>query len=57
MKSTQIHSINFAKGTEVLFFEGPTIMDTSVILEPYVDGETVPTFKTEPWMFKKAMAK
>ena len=48
----QIHSIHFARKTKVLFFEGPTISDTSVILEPVVDGKRIPTFKVEPWMFQ-----
>lgn len=53
MKADDIHSIYFSRGAKVLFFEGPTIADSSVILEPYVDGEVVPTFKVEPWMFKR----
>jgi hypothetical protein len=53
MKSKQIHSIYFAKGTEVLFLEGPTKESQSLILEPFVDGDTIPTFNIEPWMFKK----
>jgi hypothetical protein len=53
MKSHEVHSIYFSRGTLVLFFEGPAKANSSVILEPYVDGEVVPTFKVEPWMFKK----
>jgi hypothetical protein len=53
MTHDQIHSIYFAKGTQVLFFEGPTISDKSLILEPHVDGEDVPTFQVAPWMFKR----
>lgn len=53
MKADEIHSIQFSRGAIVLFFEGATASDTSVVLEPVVDGETVPTFKVEPWMFKK----
>lgn len=53
MKAEQVHSIYFARNTTVLFFEGPTTTDESIILEPCVDGERVPTFKVEPWMFKK----
>lgn len=53
MEAHQIHSIYFARRTRVLFFEGPTVKDKSVILEPYCDGEVIPTFKVEPWMFKR----
>lgn len=53
MKASEIHSIYFAAGTEVLFFEGPTISNQSLILEPWVDGDDIPTFKVEPWMFKR----
>lgn len=56
MKANEIHSIYFSKGARVLFFEGPQVSDSSVILEPWCDGEAVPTFKIEPWMFKKASA-
>lgn len=51
MLSHEVHSIRFSKGAEVLFFEGPTYVPTSVVLEPWVDGARVPTFRTEPWMF------
>jgi len=53
MKAHEIHSIFFGAQTEVLFFEGPSTTDTSVILEPYVDNEVIPTFEVRPWMFKK----
>lgn len=53
MRAEEIHSIYFEKGTRVLFFEGPTVADTSIILEPFVDGEVIPTFKVESWMFQK----
>lgn len=53
MKANEIHSIFFGRDTSVLFFEGPPVSETSIILEPYVDGETVPTFKVEPWAFKR----
>lgn len=56
MEAREIHSIYFARGTRVLFFEGPQESDTSVILEPWVDGETVPTLTVEPWMFKRTPA-
>lgn len=54
MAAQEIHSIKFAKDTQVLFFEGPSIKDNSLILEPFVDGKTVKTFKVEPWMFESA---
>ncbi len=56
MRANEIHSIYFARGTQVLFFEGPTLSDRSVILEPWENEETVPTFKVEPWMFKRDQA-
>jgi hypothetical protein len=52
MAANEVHSIFFARDTSVLFFEGPQVSDTSIILEPVVDGEALPTFKVEPWMFK-----
>jgi hypothetical protein len=54
MTADEIHSIFFGRDTSVLFFEGPNVSDTSIILEPVVDGETIPTFKVEPWAFKRA---
>ena len=53
MKAEEFHSIRFDKGTEVLFFEGVNRLKTSFILEPMVNGEAIPLFKTEPWMFDK----
>lgn len=57
MTARQIHSIHFSRGACVLFFEGPMRHDDSVILEPWVDGEVVPTFEVKPWMFKRPSAK
>jgi len=57
MKAGEVHSIFFAKGTSVLFFEGPQINYKSIYLQPVVDGETIPTFKIEPWMFKSKLSK
>lgn len=54
MLASEVHSIHFSRGAQVLFFEGPTVADTSIILEPNVDGETIPTFRVEPWMFKRS---
>ena len=53
MTHDQIHSIKFARGTRVLFFEGPQLSITSSMIEPWENGKVVPTFKTEPWMFEK----
>jgi hypothetical protein len=53
MTHAQIHSIQFARGTEVLFFEGPEVTDESVVLEPWSNGKRIPTFVTQPWMFER----
>ena len=53
MAAAEVQSINFSRGARVLFFEGPTVSDTSVVLEPVCNGVRVPTFSTEPWMFKR----
>lgn len=53
MKADAVHSIRFGRGAKVLFFEGPTISETSIILEPMVDGRVIETMKIEPWMFKR----
>lgn len=56
MKFEQIHSIKFARSTVVLFFEGPQLRTTSQMIEPWVNGKVVPTFRTEPWMFERESA-
>ena len=53
MTHTQIHSIVFSKGARVLFFEGPPLATTSVMLEPCVDNERVLTGRIQDWMFQK----
>lgn len=53
MKANQFHSIFFEKGSMVLFFEGPNVNETSHVLEPVVNGETIPLFRTDEWMFRK----
>lgn len=53
MKAAQIHSIRFLKGSVVLFFEGPLLTETSVVLEPWSDGQRVPTYGMQPWMFQR----
>ncbi len=56
MTADKVHSIFFSRGAVVLFFEGPPVSDKSIILEPFVDGEVVPTFSVQPWAFKKGGA-
>ena len=53
MEAEEFHSIYFGQDTEVLFFEGVNRLNQSQVLEPFVHGETIPLFKTEPWMFSK----
>ena len=53
MKAEELHSIFFSRGTKVLFFEGETLTDTTLILDPYVNGKHVETFDIKPWMFEK----
>ena len=53
MRAEQIHSIYFSRGAEVLFFEGPSHSNTSVMLEPVSDGRVIPTFRVDPWMFRR----
>lgn len=53
MTYEEIHSIEFERGTQVLFFEGPPKIGGSTMLEPWVNGRVVPTFKTEDWMFER----
>lgn len=54
MRHYEIHSITFAAGTKVLFWESPQITEETYILEPYIPGYgTVPLLKTEPWMYLK----
>lgn len=57
MRAEDIHSIYFSEGAQVLFLEGEQRQSTSVILEPVVDDELIPTFKVEPWMFQKPAPK
>lgn len=53
MKHDAIHSIKFSCGAKVLFFEGVTVSDKSLYLEPISEGMQVHTLKKEPWMFIK----
>lgn len=53
MEFNEIHSIYFSEGAKVLFFEGPEEQNESIVLQPVVDGKTIPTFRIEPWMFQR----
>lgn len=53
MTRDQIHTISFSRDAVVLFIEGRQIADSSIYIEPYVNGETIPTMTTDPWMFQK----
>lgn len=53
MAHDEIHSIVFSRNSKVLFFESPPVTTRGVMLEPWVNGKVVPTFKTEDWMFEK----
>jgi hypothetical protein len=53
MAAQDIHSIDFSRDALVLFFEGPELTTDTVILEPFVDGQTVPTFNVQPWMYQR----
>lgn len=52
MRSEEVHSIYFSRGAKVLFFEGPEVSKTSIVLQPVVDNKTVPTFAVADWMFE-----
>lgn len=53
MKTREIHSIEFESGALVLFFEGPTVADTSCMLLPWANGCVIDTSTVQPWMFRK----
>lgn len=54
MRYEELHSIQFSRGARVLFFEGPQVTKESRMIEPWVNGKVVPTFRTDPWMFERA---
>lgn len=56
MRAEEIHSIRFSSDAEVLFFEGPEVLTSSQLLEPWSDGKVVPTFECAPWMFEREKA-
>lgn len=53
MTADQIHSIQFSRDAMVLFFEGPSVTNESVIIEPVVNGEKIPTYENRDYMFVK----
>jgi hypothetical protein len=52
MEADTIHSIKFKKDTWLLIIQGPELRSDSTILQPYVNGEMIQTFKVEDWMFQ-----
>lgn len=55
MRNNEIHSIYFKRDTRVLFFEGASVSNKSLFIEPIVDGVMIPSMKVEPWMFTKGV--
>jgi hypothetical protein len=53
MAAHEVHSIYFARGTKLLIFEGCAEKTVTSILQPVAYDEVVPTFKVEPWMFRR----
>lgn len=53
MLSHEVHTISFSDDAIVLFIEGEQVTQDSIYLEPHINGETIPTMKTESWMFQK----
>lgn len=56
MRAHEVHSIYFSRGARVLFFEGPSVADTSIIIQPVSAGKVIQTFKVEPWMFERQVS-
>lgn len=56
MRASHVHSIEFSRDAVVLFFEGPELTKFTTILQPFVDGKTVPTFQVQPWMYQREEA-
>lgn len=52
LDAEDIHSIEFAKNTSVLVLQSNNVSDSSVMLEPVIDGKKIPLGKTQDWMFK-----
>jgi hypothetical protein len=53
MREDEIHSIFFKKNSVVLMFQGPELREFSEILQPCVDGVTIPSLEVKDWMYKK----
>jgi hypothetical protein len=53
MDAFDFHSIYFERDTWVLMLEEPSSTAASFVLEPFVDGQSIPAFNVEDWMFKK----
>jgi hypothetical protein len=53
MEHDDYHSIRFSRDAVVIMFEGPERRDSSYVLEPCVNDETVATAVTASWMFKE----
>lgn len=53
MDANTIHSINFSKGAIVLIIEGREVAESSVVLEPVVNGEVIKTLENKDYMFKQ----
>ena len=52
-----IHSIEFGRKSKVLFFEGAHKSDSSIILNPIVDGTEIEFDRVDDWMFSKSTVK
>lgn len=53
MGADEIHTIRFSQDAIVLFIEGLETTKKTTLLEPFINGETIITMRTEAWMFRK----
>lgn len=53
LNHSQIHTIRFSRDAVVVITETVQQTDTTQILLPVAYGKAVPTFKVEPWMYKR----
>lgn len=53
LNHNQIHTIRFSRDAVVVITETVQQTDTTQILLPVAYGKAVPTFKVEPWMYKR----
>jgi hypothetical protein len=52
MTHREVHSIQFARDTRVIFFEGPEMTKHNIVLLPYMHNETLETMECDkPWMY------